>query len=288
MLAGFRVVPHWTLLRFGMWEEMLREPAPPSGSDFLTGAWHYARGEARARSARNDAHGRQPGPADVLAQRRARHPGRGRAHAGGPVAAAEGRHEAAIAALDLAVRREDAPVHTEPREWAYPPRHALARVLLQAGRAPEAETVRWQDLMQHPENGWAPHALAHALRAQGKGALAMAVQEPFAKACARADVRSQEVKDATARAGVGAESGKQRPGARRRAGSGGVAARPTRTTERVAGRRCGRQPQSTRARSAVQDQLVVHEPVVVLHEALPDLHVFDEGLAQAFGAQVLR
>jgi hypothetical protein len=46
LLAGFRVVPYYALTRFGKWDEMLREPEPPSSSAYLTGMWHYARATA--------------------------------------------------------------------------------------------------------------------------------------------------------------------------------------------------------------------------------------------------
>src|SRR4029453_6749534 len=46
LLAGFRVVPYYALTRFGKWDEMLREPEPPSTSAYLLGTWHYARGTA--------------------------------------------------------------------------------------------------------------------------------------------------------------------------------------------------------------------------------------------------
>jgi len=44
LLAGFRVVPYYALTRFGRWDEMLAEPAPPADNLFMVGAWHYARG----------------------------------------------------------------------------------------------------------------------------------------------------------------------------------------------------------------------------------------------------
>ena len=46
MLAGFRVIPAYALARFGRWDEVLREPAPPAGTPFYEGIWHYARGLA--------------------------------------------------------------------------------------------------------------------------------------------------------------------------------------------------------------------------------------------------
>ena len=70
--------------------------------------------------------------------------------------------------LELGVRFEDALVYTEPSESAFPLRHALAAVLLEAGRPAEAETVYWEDLKRNRENGWALTGLALALRAQKK------------------------------------------------------------------------------------------------------------------------
>ncbi len=210
MLAGFRVVPYWTLVRFGRWEEMLKEPAPPASNDFLTGAWHYGRGEALVATGKLDEAKRELAALDTLMKADSlKQPlfspntagailGVGQPLLSGLLAAAEGRYDAAVAALELAVRREDALVYTEPSEWAYPPRHALARVLLQAGRAAEAETVLWQDLAEHPENGWALHTLAQALRAQHKDALAETVQQRFVKAWKRADIKLADVKPGTA------------------------------------------------------------------------------------------
>ncbi len=86
----------------------------------------------------------------------------------GEIAAARGNYDAAIAHLERAVRLEDGLVYTEPSEWHYPPRHALGAVLLEAGRAGEAETVYWEDLRRNPENGWALFGLLQALRASFK------------------------------------------------------------------------------------------------------------------------
>src|SRR5690606_41855342 len=70
----------------------------------------------------------------------------------GELAAAQGRYDEAIIELERAVRLQDALVYTEPDDWHYPVRHSLAAVLLEAGRAAEAETVYWQDLREHPRS----------------------------------------------------------------------------------------------------------------------------------------
>jgi tetratricopeptide (TPR) repeat protein len=106
----------------------------------------------------------------------------------GEIAAARGGFDAAIAHLDRAVRLEDSLVYTEPSEFHYPARHALGAVLLEAGRAAEAETVYWEDLRRNRENGWALFGLLQALRAQNKTADAALTEARFKAAWARADV----------------------------------------------------------------------------------------------------
>jgi len=42
----FLSMPLYTMVRFGMWEEILAEPEPRNDAVYLTGIWHYARGMA--------------------------------------------------------------------------------------------------------------------------------------------------------------------------------------------------------------------------------------------------
>ena len=199
--AGFRVVPYYVLTRFGKWDEMLREPAPPAdGHGFLTGVWHYSRGLAFL--AKNQI----PAAEQELAKLQAimKHPSleaplfspnvSGQILAIGPevlageIAAAGGQYDKAVAHLEKAVRLEDALVYTEPSEWHFPPRHALGAILLEAGRPAEAETVYWEDLRRNRENGWALYGLAQALKAQGKTDDASLIEARFRKSWERADV----------------------------------------------------------------------------------------------------
>ena len=107
----------------------------------------------------------------------------------GELAAAQGDYDKAIAHLDRAVRYEDAMIYTEPDDWHQPVRHNLGAVLLQAGRPVEAESVYWDDLKRHPQNGWALYGLAQALRAQGKNDEAKRIDADFKKAWSDADVQ---------------------------------------------------------------------------------------------------
>lgn len=201
LLAGFRVIPYFALTRFGHWDEMLAEPAPPADNLFLVGVWHYARGLAFLAKGRPlDAEVALAEVRRIAADKKLEFPlfspnlgSQIMAVApevlAGELAASRKDWGEAISHLERAVRLEDSLVYTEPAEWHYPPRHALGAVLLAAGRAREAETVYWEDLKRNPENGWALFGLTRALEAQGKTDQAKVVSARFEKAWARSDVK---------------------------------------------------------------------------------------------------
>jgi tetratricopeptide (TPR) repeat protein len=200
LLAGFRVVPYFALTRFGHWNEMLQEPAPPERSLYLTGVWHYARGIAFVGKGQLDDADKEL--AEV--RRIAADPGlnfnlfspntAAAIFAIAPealavtLAAGRRQYEEAIAHAERAVHLEDSLAYTEPAEWHYPTRQLLGAVLLEGGRAGEAATVYWEDLSRNRENGWSLFGLTKALRAQGRDAEAAAVEKRFQKAWAKADV----------------------------------------------------------------------------------------------------
>ena len=106
----------------------------------------------------------------------------------GEIAARKGSLTSRISHFQEAKQTEDGILYFEPPTWYYPIRHSLGAVLLQAGRAEEAETAYREDLKRFPENGWALFGLMQALRAEGKAAEALTVGERFRKAWASADV----------------------------------------------------------------------------------------------------
>jgi tetratricopeptide (TPR) repeat protein len=106
----------------------------------------------------------------------------------GEIAAKAGDTAEAERLLRAAVAEQDTHWFTEPPPWYFPVRQALGAVLLQAGRAQEAEQVYREDLQRNPDNGWSLFGLDQSLRAQGKTAEAVQTEERFRKAWARADV----------------------------------------------------------------------------------------------------
>lgn len=196
----FRGVPYWAYARFGKWNEILQEPAPPSTNAFLQGSWHYVRGLAFTATRQLQEAERElaalreimkNGSLDwtLMSQNTARAVlSIGPEVLAGEIAAARGQFDSAIAHLERAVRLEDTLVYTEPSEWQSPPRLALGAILMESGRPAEAETVYWEDLRRNRNSGWALYGLLQALRAQKKDDRAALIEARFKKAWARADV----------------------------------------------------------------------------------------------------
>ncbi|HEX7116819.1 MAG TPA: hypothetical protein VF193_16955, partial [Steroidobacter sp.] len=196
ILETFLLAPDFALVRFGKWDEILSAPAPRVDSLFTRGVRHYARSMAFIRkkdlaNAEKELAAVRRIAADPKLVEKPTSMSLNQADAvlrvavavlEGELAAAKGNFDEAIAHLDRAVRYEDALIYTEPDDWHQPVRHNLGAVLLQAGRAQEAEIVYWDDLRIHPKNGWALYGLAQALRAQGKMEDAKRIEAQFKEA----------------------------------------------------------------------------------------------------------
>ena len=202
ILQGFLVVPYWAMVRFGQWDAILADKGPAFGTPFTKGAFAYARAMAliakdrltdaeqelaRLRELANDpslkgqtTFSQNTGTVilriapEVVA---------------GEIAAKRKEWDRALLHLERAVRFEDTLIYQEPADWHAPVRQTLGAVLLEAGRADEAEAVFWEDLRKNPENGWALFGLAQALEAQGKKDAAENARARFTKAFAHADVK---------------------------------------------------------------------------------------------------
>ena len=200
LTAVFRMAPYWALARFGHWQEILDEPAPPATNAFLRGSWHYVRGLAFVATKRlpqaeqelktlRDIMSDPSLDGALLSKNTPRTVLRIAPEVlAGEIDAAHGKFDSAIGHLERAVRYEDALVYTEPAEWHYPPRLALGAILLEAGRPDEAETVYWEDLKRNRDSGWALFGLQQALRAQNKEAEAKVIEARFKKAWEQADI----------------------------------------------------------------------------------------------------
>ncbi len=189
----------FTLIRFGRWEEMLREPPPPKGLHLMEGIWRLGRGLASVATGRlPSAEGEQHALSGLTKQiRRTKSPEEklerdllkiAERLLVGAIAAHRQRYDEAVNALKEAVKVEESLQYSEPPLWPLSVRHYLGPVLLMAGRAAEAEREYRADLKRYPENGWALLGLSQSLKAQQKDSAAAEVTGRFEKAWAHADV----------------------------------------------------------------------------------------------------
>jgi tetratricopeptide (TPR) repeat protein len=194
------VAPIVALVRFGRWDEVLAHPAPPRDWAYTRGVWHYARGVALSAKGQAAEARRELGELEqilqgVPAQRtvafffRAKNMLQLAANVlAGEIAARAGDTATAERLLRAAVAEQDTHWFTEPPPWYFPVRQALGAVLLQAGRAAEAEQVYRDDLRRNPGNGWSLFGLTQSLRAQGKSAEATTTEASYRAAWSQADV----------------------------------------------------------------------------------------------------
>ena len=199
-LQNYLATPLFARVRFGRWQEVLDTPQPPAGQTFQTAMWHYAQGLAMAaggdpRGARRHLKAlgklrRNPELSDLrisFAQgsdlvRLTEH------LLTGEIQATRGRMGRAIDEMRSAVALQDGFRYAEPPSFHYPVRQSLGAVLLEAGRASEAEAVYRRDLEHNPHDGWSLFGLAEALRAQERDEEANEARQRFQEAWRSADV----------------------------------------------------------------------------------------------------
>jgi tetratricopeptide (TPR) repeat protein len=190
--------PIFSMIRFGRWEELLREPPPPKGLRLMEGMWRMGRGLALVATGRlSGAEGEHVALAGLTKQiRRNRTMEEKNERAllkiaerilAAELTARRQHYDDAIRLLEEAIKMEEALPFSEPPLWPLSVRHHLGAVLLLADRASEAEAVYRADLLHYPDNGWALIGLIQSLRAQRKDDQAAEAEDRFKKAWAHAD-----------------------------------------------------------------------------------------------------
>ncbi len=184
--------------RFGRWDAILAEPAPPEVLPITTAMWRAHRAVAYA--AKQDFERAQAeyelfrAAAAAFPEDQMTGPDATRRilevsdhFIAGEIALQRGQWDLAIASLEQAIEVEDSLSYGEPPQWLQPTRHTLGAVLLEAGRPDEAEAVYLADLERWPGNGWSLLGLSKALRAQGKLDAAADAQARYEAAWKSAD-----------------------------------------------------------------------------------------------------
>ncbi|MFU8880897.1 MAG: tetratricopeptide repeat protein [Rhodobacterales bacterium] len=186
---SYLAVKQHVLVRFGKWEEIIAQDLPDDPVLYanLTAMIHYAKGVAHAALGQVDqalaAQARfRAARADVPDQRLL-HNNRcqdlfaiAEEMLSGEIEYRRGNYDAAFAHLRASVAADDNLPYDEPWGWMQPTRHALGALLLEQGRAQEAEAVYREDLglggnltraQIHPDNIWALRGLMACLKKRG-------------------------------------------------------------------------------------------------------------------------
>jgi hypothetical protein len=196
--------PLLVMVRFGRWEELLKEPKPDAKYAVLVGLWHHAQGMALAATGKPEQAKAEVQaiqaiaaalPPDLLAGLSSGKDVLALAAKVVEARAAEAlKDPGAIALWEAAVALEDGLAYSEPADWFYPTRHYLGAALLDAGNAAGAEAVFRADLERNPHNGWALFGLSQALVSQAgqsaeKKKEIKTVDNAFKKAWKDADIK---------------------------------------------------------------------------------------------------
>ncbi len=213
ILDGYSAMRTHVLVRFGKWDELTREPAPPKPETTPIRYALHAYGEGVGHA--NLRQFSQAERARELFQRAAAEFSEdaiissnpvvnvlavGQAMLDGELAYHRGDYESAFEHLRLAVSRDDRLNYSEPWPWMHPPRHALGALLLEQGQYEEAEAVYRVDLglandatttvprcCSHPDNIWSLVGLLECVNRRGVSSESALLSQRLAVARARTD-----------------------------------------------------------------------------------------------------
>jgi tetratricopeptide (TPR) repeat protein len=189
MVQHMTLTPLYTKMRFGMWDEVLAEPAPAADLPFMTAMWHAARGLALAAQGKVDeAETERAAVAKIKDDPALKTLGISSvnsaasitaiAHAvlSGEIETRRRRADQAARHFTDAVALEDSLTYMEPPDWPVPVRQLQGAAMLELGRTKEAEAAFRDDMKKFPDNGWSLSGLQASLEKQGKSAEAATVK----------------------------------------------------------------------------------------------------------------
>ncbi len=184
--------------RFGRWDALLAEPAPPETLPTTRAVWHAHR--AIAFAAKKDFDAARSEHEAFRAAKKAVPEFEAEMYETamkflavsdlfieGEIELQQGNWDEAARLLEESAKIEDTLGYGEPPLWLQPVRHTLGAVYLKAGRYADAERVYRRDLAKWRDNGWSLYGLSRALEEQGKTDEARAVRIESDRVWARAD-----------------------------------------------------------------------------------------------------
>jgi len=175
------MMPSFTLVRLGKWEEILKDDSVPDARLTFAGLiYDFARGMAFANTGRPDsARGRlvllQRKSADTilyvsdtLTNKKGQSAQVALEILNASIFISEKKYDSAISHIKQAIRFEDGLFYSEPKDWMIPARQFLGAFYLKMNNPVMAEKIYREDLVWNPGNGWSLLGLCQSLQAQGK------------------------------------------------------------------------------------------------------------------------
>lgn len=180
-LQHYKMIPHYVLVKFAQWDNILSLPLPEQDLIYPKGVGHYAKGMALAGkgdliSAIKELEELQKIAAmpelkeitiwDINSSDHLMQIASNVLEA--DILTRTEKYGEAIKLLKEAVAIEDQLNYNEPPDWFFSVRHTLGDVLIEAKAFAEAEAIYQEDLLYYPNNGFALNGLHAALMAQNK------------------------------------------------------------------------------------------------------------------------
>ena len=186
------------MVRFGKWDEIVKQPKPDASLPSTLAFWHFARGMSFA--ARGDVGNAESEQKALLETEKSVPPDAmsslnptskilliAEDVLGAQIAAARHDKKTALELFRKGVEDEDALAYDEPPQWFQPVRESLGGFLLRSKDYAEAESVFRADLERNKHSGRSLFGLMESLKAQKKDAAA--VKREFDSAWKNADTK---------------------------------------------------------------------------------------------------
>ena len=201
VLQYIHMTPVFNQIRFGKWDEILREPQPDKAHVYSNVLYHFARGLAYSRkNDRNAASNELDAMREFMKDSSLSLPmspfsapavGASVAHylLLGVIHEDKKLYDGAVRYYKMADSVEATMVYNEPRDWLLNPKHYLGHAYLLKNDGVNAEKVFKKDLLNNNENGWALYGLYKALLLQKKTTEAAKVLARHKTAFSKANIK---------------------------------------------------------------------------------------------------
>lgn len=201
VLQYIHMSPVFNQIRFGRWDEIVKEPQPDKAHVYSNVLYHFARSMAYSRKNDRDGASKElDAMREFMKDSSLNLP---MSPFSAPSVGADVAHMLLLGVihedkklLDGAIRYykkadsiETQMVYNEPRDWLLSPKHFLGNAYLLKGDGANAEKTFLADLRNNSENGWALYGLYKALLLQNKTTAAGKILVRQKAAFAKADIK---------------------------------------------------------------------------------------------------